>query len=58
MSKDMAQVVEAIMDQNRVLKLQLTEAMDLLSNAGPNPLCINETEYFERLEKLQGETEC
>jgi len=31
----------------------LTEALDLLSNAGPNPLCISETEYYDRLDKLR-----
>lgn len=30
----------------------LNEALDLLHNAGPNRLCINEKSYYDRLHKL------
>lgn len=39
--------------QIRALEKCINEAMELLKCAGPNPLCIRESEYYERLKKLR-----
>ncbi|MEK2647405.1 hypothetical protein [Bdellovibrio sp. BCCA] len=44
------QTKEPVVDSQ--MATDLKEALDLLSCAGPNPMLVNESEYWDRYEKL------
>lgn len=53
---DVNQVIAYISQSEKEKKLlinSLNEALDLLSCAGPNRLCIGSDEYFKRLDSLR-----
>ena len=53
---DRKQVIDYVQESERekaLLVKSLEEALDLLRCAGPNPICIDSIEYFERLDSLR-----